>query len=250
MPGSVPQAAPGARRGSDAWRSHGSKQVTVSDRPQLLRVLSASLPRAPRSGERTRPTHAPQHLCPARGPSTHLCRQGHGPTASHSSTVAARPGPLGTGRRPCVRWEGWGCMPAAELRGPLHTPGAAAEPPEDDHEARGHHSSSGNPQTLKTLQGCGLEPRSQRQKEGRERADPTWAAAGGQDPAGFRDTSEPCTRTQRRSGVRLGARSPAAPTAGPPRRPEAAGKAHRGSPGCRGGCVCVCVCESISSVTL
>lgn len=87
---------PAGGHSSDASWSHGSKQVTISDRPQLLRILSASW--APRSREQIRPTHTPQSLRPTTGTqqgATLLRQPGHEPTTSHSSTVAARPGPPG-----------------------------------------------------------------------------------------------------------------------------------------------------------
>lgn len=77
------------------------------------------------------------------------------PATSRSSMVPAHPGPPGAqaGGGVSVGKDGT-AGPATGLRGPLHTPGPAAEPPEDDHEAWGRHSASGNPRTLKTLQGC------------------------------------------------------------------------------------------------
>ena len=106
-----------------------------------------------RSGRHT----LPRASVPPRGPSRVLrssANQGTSPPPATPAQWPRAPGHRVTGRRPCIHREGWGCRPAAELRGPLHTPGAAAEPPEDDHVAWGYHSSSGNPQKLKTLQGC------------------------------------------------------------------------------------------------
>lgn len=143
---------------TDTLWSRGRKQATASDRPQLLRVLSASLPRAPRSRERTRPTHAPQCLRPTGGDPAEgraPLPTGTRPATSRSSMVPAHPGPPGAqaGGGVSVGKDGT-AGPATGLRGPLHTPGPAAEPPENDHEAWGRHSASGNPRTLKTLQGC------------------------------------------------------------------------------------------------